>query len=68
MAFIFLVVIINENNAISSVNERLDAAYALNLAGKKIPASAQLYEFNLDIKALYEGVPSRSSQACPAWT
>ncbi len=36
IAFIFPVVIINENNAISSVNELLDVAYILNLAGKKI--------------------------------
>jgi xanthine permease XanP len=42
-------------NAIATINELLDAAEALNLMGKKIQVTVQFDEFNLDVRALYEG-------------
>jgi xanthine permease XanP len=44
-------------NAIAAMNELLDAAPFLNLQGKKIALSVQFDEFNLDVRAIYEGKP-----------
>jgi len=44
-------------NAIAAMNELLDAAPFLNLLGKKIALSVQFDEFNLDVRAVYEGMP-----------
>jgi xanthine permease XanP len=44
-------------NAISAMNELLDAAPFLDLQGKKIALSVQFDEFNLDVLAVYEGKP-----------
>lgn len=44
-------------NAIAAMNELLDAAPFMDLSGKKIGMSVQFDEFNLDIRAVYEGMP-----------
>lgn len=44
-------------NAIAAMNELLDAAPFMDLLGKKIGISVQFDEFNLDIRAVYEGMP-----------
>ena len=44
-------------NAIAAMNELLDAAPFLGLLGKKIALSVQFDEFNLDVRAVYEGKP-----------
>jgi xanthine permease XanP len=44
-------------NAIAAMNELLDAAPFLDLLGKKIALSVQFDEFNLDVRAIYEGKP-----------
>jgi len=44
-------------NAIAAMNELLDAAPFLDLQGKKIALSVQFDEFNLDVRATYEGKP-----------
>jgi NCS2 family nucleobase:cation symporter-2 len=44
-------------NAIAAINELLDAAPFLDLKGKKIALSVQFDEFNLDVRAVYEGKP-----------
>jgi NCS2 family nucleobase:cation symporter-2 len=44
-------------NAIAAMNELLDAAPFLDLQGKKIALSVQFDEFNLDVRANYEGKP-----------
>jgi NCS2 family nucleobase:cation symporter-2 len=44
-------------NAIAAMNELLDAAPFLDLQGKKIALSVQFDEFNLDVRAVYEGRP-----------
>jgi len=44
-------------NAIAAMNELLDAAPFLDLQGKRIALSVQFDEFNLDVRATYEGKP-----------
>jgi len=44
-------------NAIAAMNELLDAAPFLDLLGKKIALSVHFDEFNLDVRAVYEGKP-----------
>lgn len=44
-------------NAIAAMNELLDAAPFLDLKGKKIALTVQFDEFNLDVRAVYEGMP-----------
>lgn len=44
-------------NAIAAMNELLDAAPFLDLQGKKIALSVQFDEFNLDVRAIYDGKP-----------
>ncbi len=44
-------------NAIAAMNELLDAAPFLGLQEKKIALSVQFDEFNLDVRAVYEGKP-----------
>ncbi len=44
-------------NAIAAMNELLDAAPFMDLQGKKIALSVQFDEFNLDVRAIYEGKP-----------
>lgn len=44
-------------NAIAAMNELLDAAPFLDLKGKKIALSVQFDEFNLDVRAIFDGKP-----------
>jgi xanthine permease XanP len=44
-------------NAIAAMNELLDAAPFMDLLGKKIGISVLFDEFNLDVRAVYEGIP-----------
>ena len=44
-------------NAIAAMNELLDAAPFLGLSEKKIALSVSFDEFNLDVRAVYEGRP-----------
>lgn len=44
-------------NAIAAMNELLDAAPFLDLNGKKIALSVQFDEFNLDVRAIFDGKP-----------
>jgi NCS2 family nucleobase:cation symporter-2 len=53
------------NNAIRAITELLDAAPALDLIGKKIAVSVDFDEFNLDVRAVYEGEPFEIPAALP---
>ncbi len=53
-------------NAISAMNELLDAAPFLGLSEKKIALSASFDEFNLDVRAVYEGKPFDIPTAMPS--
>jgi len=44
-------------NAIAAMNELLDAAPFLGLSEKKFKLSVQFDEFNLDVRAVYGGMP-----------
>jgi NCS2 family nucleobase:cation symporter-2 len=52
-------------NAIAAINELLDASPFLGLAGKKIALSVAFDEFNLDVRAVYEGMPFEIPVALP---
>ncbi len=52
-------------NAIAAINELLDAAPFLGLQGKKIAVKVQFDEFNLDVRAVYEGKPFEIPSALP---
>ena len=52
-------------NAIAAINELLDASPFLGLAGKKIALSVVFDEFNLDVRAVYEGMPFEIPVALP---
>jgi xanthine permease XanP len=53
------------NNAIRAITELLDAAPALDLMGKKVTITVEFDEFNLDVRAIYEGEPFRIPAALP---
>jgi NCS2 family nucleobase:cation symporter-2 len=53
-------------NAIAAMNELLDAAPFLGLAGKKIALSVAFDEFNLNVRAIYEGKPFEITAAMPS--
>ncbi|MDD4447196.1 MAG: solute carrier family 23 protein [Methanothrix sp.] len=53
-------------NAISAMNELLDAAPFLGLSEKKIALSASFDEFNLDVRAVYEGKPFEIPTTMPS--
>ena len=53
------------NNAIRAMNELLDAAPSLDLIGKKIKMTVEFDEFNLDVRAIYEGRPFEIPAALP---
>lgn len=53
-------------NSIAAMNELLDAAPFLGLMGKKISMSVQFDEFNLDVRAVYEGKPFEIPAAMPS--
>ncbi|MCK9440375.1 MAG: purine/pyrimidine permease [Methanothrix sp.] len=52
-------------NAIAAMNELLDASPFLGLLEKKIALSVQFDEFNLDVRAVYEGMPFDIPTAMP---
>jgi NCS2 family nucleobase:cation symporter-2 len=52
-------------NAIAAMNELLDASPFLGLLEKKIALSVQFDEFNLDVRAVYEGMPFDIPAAMP---
>lgn len=52
-------------NAIAAINELLDASPFLGLAGKNIALSVVFDEFNLDVRAVYEGMPFEIPVALP---
>ena len=53
------------NNAIRAITELLDAAPSLDLIGKKIKMTVEFDEFNLDVRAIYEGRPFEIPAALP---
>jgi NCS2 family nucleobase:cation symporter-2 len=53
-------------NCIAAMNELLDAAPFLGLMGKKIAMIVQFDEFNLDVRAVYEGKPFEIPTAMPS--
>ena len=55
------------NNAIRAITELLDAAPSLDLIGKKIKMTVEFDEFNLDVRAIYEGRPFEIPVALPRW-
>jgi NCS2 family nucleobase:cation symporter-2 len=52
-------------NAIAAMNELLDASPFLGLLEKMIALSVQFDEFNLDVRAVYEGMPFDIPAAMP---
>jgi len=52
-------------NAIAAINELLEASPFLGLVGKKVSVNVEFDEFNLDVRAVYEGMPFEIPVALP---